>query len=617
MTDPSARGGPAVAGTLSDPLTGLPNHALLVDYARQALARAARHGWVTAVLVIDVDHFRDINEAFGYQTGDQVLVQLAARLTEAFRASDAVGRAGEAIGVPVGTVAWFGGDRFVVVCENVVDADAAAALAARVARVLEQPVPLGGGETIAVTAGMGVGIAGPTGSGVEQRILDAEEALRRAKQRGRGQCEVAAEGMATSRHRRVEAERALRRAVDEGEFRLHYQPKVSLETDRITGAEALLRWEDPERGLVPPLEFIPLAEETGLIVPIGTWVIEEACRQAAQWHRRFPRRPPLMVAVNVSGCQFGPKLIDAVAGALAASRTNPEQLCLEVTESVLIDADTAVTTLSGLAALGVKLSIDDFGTGYSSLSHLKRFPLHELKIDKSFIDGLGHDADDTAIVAATVAVAHALGLSVIAEGVETADQLERLRVLGCQEVQGYFLSRPKPVEAITQLLADEASAGGRSPGADAGSQSDALYRPERVLVVDDAADVRQLARMALAAAGFEVHEAAAGGEAVTRAYQVRPDCVILDVSMPDMSGMDVCRALRADPATAECTIVMLTAAAAAGDKIEAFSGGADDYIVKPFSPRDLVGRVRAAMRRRSESDRPRDPPRPRLECEVE
>lgn len=432
--------------------------------------------------------------------------------------------------------------------------------------------------------------AGPDGSGAGQRALalDPETAPGRAEL---GQ-----------------AERSLRRALDEGQFLLHYQPKVSIESDLITGAEALLRWEDPERGLVPPLEFISLAEESGLIVPIGTWVIQEACRQVAQWHTRFPRQPPLVVSVNVSGRQFVPELIEVVTSALAAAGIGAGQLCLEVTESILTShSDDAVAILNGLAALGLKLSIDDFGTGYSSLSALKRFPLSELKIDKTFVDGLGHDANDTAIVSATVSMAHALELSVVAEGVETAEQFERLRVLGCQEVQGYLVSRPRPAGGFDQLLADEATVGWRSALRETPTGPRERYRPDRVLVVDDSPEVRQLAQMTLAAAGFEVDEASDGAQGLKAAQDLLPDCVILDVSMPGMSGMEVCRALRSDSSTAGCTIVMLTSYAEAADKVEAFSCGADDYMVKPFSPRDLVSRLRAAMRRRSDTGPPRAP----------
>ena len=386
-------------------------------------------------------------------------------------------------------------------------------------------------------------------------------------------------------------ESTLRRAVEEGHLVLHYQPKISLETDRIVGAEALLRWEDPERGLVHPLDFVPLAEASGLIVPIGAWAIREVCRQAVRWKDDFGRFPPLVLAANVSGLQLRRDLVDTVVTALRDANAEPSLLCLEVTESALIvDAEGAIKTLRALADLGVKLSIDDFGTGYSSLSYLKRLPLHELKVDKSFVDGIGHDPDDTAIVAATVAMAHALELSVVAEGVERLDQLERLRTIGCQEAQGFLFSEPHPPDALSDLMA-------------AGVGSWATTRPttgtERVLVVDDAADVRQLASMTLSTIGLEVHEAADGEAGLAMARQIRPDCVILDVSMPGLSGSEVCIALRSQPATAESTIIMLTSSTTADDKVEAFSCGADDYIIKPFTPRDLVGRVRAAMRRRA------------------
>ncbi|MHB1536605.1 MAG: EAL domain-containing protein [Acidimicrobiales bacterium] len=580
---------------INDPLTGLANHAVLIDYARRALVRAARHHWITAVLVIDIDGFSDINEALGHEGGDEVLVQVAARLLDAFRASDAVGRASSVSD----SVARFGGDRFVVVCENVEGPDVSGALGARVSAVLDNPIALSGGGTTTVTAGVGVAITGSTEPSVHALIREAEAAVVRAKLRGRGQCEVMTDGVAGAPGKRMEAERSLRRALERDQFCLYYQAKLSLESDRITGAEALLRWQDPERGLVLPLQFIPLAEATGLIVPLGKWVIEEACRQVADWSRRFPHRLPLVVAVNVSGRQLGSGLIDTVAGALAASGAAPDQLCLEVTESILMeDADAAAAILADLAALGVKLSIDDFGTGYSSLAYLKRFPLHELKIDKSFVDGLGDESHDTAIVAATVAMAHALGLSVIAEGVETPDQLERLRVIGCQEVQGYLISRPQPAPAMALLLAEGAEPKGSLVGRDEHRLADDPYRAKRILVVDDAPDVRQLARMTLAAVGFEVQEAANGADAMAVAGRMYPDCVLLDAMMPDMTGSEVCRALRVDPATAGATIVMLTANVSAEDKIEAFSAGADDYIIKPFSPRDLVARVRAAMRRR-------------------
>jgi CheY-like chemotaxis protein len=255
-----------------------------------------------------------------------------------------------------------------------------------------------------------------------------------------------------------------------------------------------------------------------------------------------------------------------------------------------------------LASLGVSLSIDDFGTGYSSLACLKRFPLDELKIDKSFVEGLGTDDDDTAIVAAVVAMAHALQLCVVAEGVETDLQLERLRTLGCEQAQGYLLGRPGPPETIDKLLSLEANAGGRNRDRRARRDgASPAYHPDRILLVDSDADVRRLALFSLTAVGFEVHEAVDGEGALRAATLIRPDCVLLDLVMPGIGGLEVCRALRADPATAECTILILTSNDSAAVKVDAFSSGVDDYITKPFSPRDLASRVHAAMRRRREA----------------
>jgi CheY-like chemotaxis protein len=307
--------------------------------------------------------------------------------------------------------------------------------------------------------------------------------------------------------------------------------------------------------------------------------------------------------VNVSPRQFGAELVEVVAAALATTGTEPAALCLEVTESLLMnDVEGSVDVLRELAALGVAVSIDDFGTGYSSLSYLKQFPLQELKIDRSFVEGLGRDDNDTAIVAAVVAMAHALGLCVVAEGVETSEQLERLRTLGCEQAQGYYFARPGPASEVDALLVAEAQASwrGHEPG-DLSTDGTEHYRAARVLIVDDSPSVRQLAALSLAAVGFDVHEAHDGSTALRMAADLVPDCILLDVNMPDMSGLEACRSLRAAPATAGCTILMLTGDDAAAAKVEAFSAGADDYIVKPFSPRDLAGRVNAALRRRREA----------------
>ena len=575
-----------------DPLTGLANWQRFAGRVAAALDEAARNGGGSAaLLVIDIDEFHKVNDRFGHETADLVLVEVARRLSAMFRPWDTVVRQG-------GTVARLGGDRFMVLCESVGDPAVAASLCHRVADLLQSPVALDTSEVL-LTAGIGVCLAASGETAVATIIGRAETALRLAKQQSRGAHFVFAPDMQAADRERDDIQRALRQALAGDEFRLHYQPKVALETDRIVGVEALLRWQHPQRGMVAPLEFIPMAEETGLIVPIGAWVIEEACREASRWRRSFPDRPLLQVSVNVSARQFGPGLVDVITGALSASGAEPQALCVEVTESLLMDdVEASVAILLELAGLGVALSIDDFGTGYSSLAHLKRFSLDELKIDKSFIDGLGRDANDSAIVAAVIALAHALDLSVVAEGVETAEQLQRLRTLGCEQAQGYFFARPGPPEAIDALL--NLGADPLRHGRAAGDGASQTGRPERILVVDDDDQVRQLALMSLTAVGFEVHEAADGQSALTTAKRVGPSCVLLDLVLPDMSGVELCRVLRAEPATSASTLLMLTSSDGAADKVEAFSSGADDYITKPFSPRNLASRVNAAMRRRRE-----------------
>ena len=314
-----------------------------------------------------------------------------------------------------------------------------------------------------------------------------------------------------------------------------------------------------------------------------------------RWRTALPGGHPLVVAVNVSPRQFEANLAETFGGIIGHSGIDPATVCLEVTESMVMqDAELAIATLRELKSLGLSISVDDFGTGFSSLAYLKRFPLDELKIDKSFVDGLGRDPEATAIVAAVMGMAHALDLRVVAEGVETADQVVRLRTLGCDEAQGFFYARPGPAADIDARLVAEAHATDRT------RRGPASAHIGKVLVVDDADDVRQLVRSSLAAVGFEVREAASGEDAVTMARHFRPDCVVLDVNLPGISGFDVCRILRDDPANARTTIVILTGDPASSEKVMAFSLEADDYVVKPFSPRDLGNRVNAAIRRRGE-----------------
>ena len=575
---------------LHDRLTGLPNRPLFVDHTRRALQRAGRHGWSTALLAVNLDNFKTVNARVGRSNGDTVLSEAARRLVTAVRPSDSVSRRTD-------VVARLGGDEFFILCENVGGETDADHIAQRVADALAAPF-LVDGNALQLTARMGVALSSRAERDPDMLIMDAETAMRQARALGPGQrCLFVAE-MRSRQLARIENEAALRRALDNGEFRLAYQPKVSLQTDRLVGVEALLRWQDPERGLVPPLDFIPLAEETGLIVPIGTWVLHEACTEARRWREAFPRRPPITTSINVSAHQFVSGLTGIIREVLASTGVDPTTICLELTESsVMRDPEFAVSTLRDLKALGLKVSIDDFGTGYSSLAYLRRFPLDELKVDKSFVDGLGRDPEATAIVAAVMGMAHALDLSVVAEGVETEAQVLALRGLGCDEAQGYHYAKPQWPGDIDRLLQGGVLHGGAGTAAP-GTAAPAPASSGTVVVVDDAADVRLLARVSLAAAGFHVYESEGGEEALALIRRVRPDCVLLDLKMPGISGLDICWALRADPVTRDTTIVMVSAEGEAPDKAEAFACDVDDYIVKPFSPRDLVNRVAAALRRR-------------------
>ncbi|MEX2289250.1 MAG: EAL domain-containing protein [Mycobacteriales bacterium] len=567
-----------------DALTGLANRDAFLEHLSAVLT--GRRGGAGSVLVVDLDDFGSRNVQLGPQRGDRVLCEVAGRLERL---------------APTGRVARLAGDSFALLDEQACDGQAAADLAARIAGALLAPLRLED-DAVALTASIGAVVLDDSVQAADAALAEAEAAQRRASRQGVGRFLLFAPHMRAESQARVEYEDALQRALDEQQFRLVYQPKVSLQDHRLIGVEALLRWDLPAGGVVPPAEFVSVAEQTGLIVPIGAWVLQEALRQAAQWQAAFPGQPPLEMSVNVSARQFDRSLAETVRTALHAQGVDPATVWLEVTESVvMVDVDAAVDVLRSLKVLGVNITVDDFGTGYSSLAYLRRLPLDGLKIDRSFVDGLGRDSGDTAIVAAVVGMAHALELSVVAEGIETSEQLSALRNLGCETGQGYYYARPQPPEFVAELLGTAARTGAPPTLLPAGAA--AVSRADVVLVVDDTADIRQLVRMSLTTGGFEVYEAADGSAALEIARRVRPDCVVLDVHMPQLSGFQVCRALRDDPATADCTILMLTGTDRSSDKIEAFSAGADDYLLKPFAPRDLLARTRNALRRRREVQR--------------
>jgi diguanylate cyclase (GGDEF)-like protein len=423
---------------LHDPLTGLPNRALLLDRIEVALARSARIEKSVAVLFLDLDRFKLINDSWGHAAGDVVLRAVAERLRAAVRPSDTVGR--------------LGGDEFVVVCEDAVTLWEATVLGERLIRTLQEPFEVEGGEVF-VTVSVGIAIADQTTS-ADGLLRDADVAMYQAKQRGRARCEFFDEPMRIEAGRRLKTATALHHALERDEFETYYQPMVDIASGAIVGVEALVRWRHPERGLVSPATFIPLAEEQGLIVPIGARVLEESCRQWARWRTEFPAREPLILNVNISARQLHrPEFLESIRAVLLQHGVDPGMLCIELTESVLIeDVEAQRHTLAALRELGVGLAIDDFGTGYSSLTYLKRFPVNGIKIDQSFVAGLGRDAFDSAIIDGVIDLAHAVGLHVTAEGVETVEQLCRLRALGCDFAQGYYFARPQPAADLHALL---------------------------------------------------------------------------------------------------------------------------------------------------------------------
>ena len=423
-----------------DPLTGLPNRTLLLDRLSVALARADRHETAVAVLFLDLDRFKVVNDSLGHGVGDRLLVAAAERLATTLRPGD--------------TVARFGGDEFVILCEDLEGKADADLIAQRVAATIAQPFQLEDTEVF-VTCSTGISYADHADVVAESMVRDADAAMYQAKAKGRAQWAVFDRRMREQAVDRLDVESALRHALERKELRVAYQPVVNLGNGRIVGVEALVRWEHPQRGLLAPGEFIGVAEETGLIVPIGTWILDRSCRQVQRWQAAHPDLPPLTAAINLSGRQLAhPDLIADVAHVLADTGISPDSVVLEITESVLMeDVEASRSTLDALKALGVRLVVDDFGTGYSSLAYLRRFPVDMLKIDQSFIDGLGEDPSDTAIVAAVVSLAHTLGLEAVAEGVETDRQLAELRNLGCDHAQGYLMARPLYPDDLSELLA--------------------------------------------------------------------------------------------------------------------------------------------------------------------
>ncbi|MDY6944762.1 MAG: EAL domain-containing protein [Pseudomonadota bacterium] len=420
-----------------DALTGLANRVLLEDRLSRAIALAEHSATRFAVLLLDLDRFKLVNDSLGHHAGDELLKEVAARLQQILRRGD--------------TLARLGGDEFVMIIDAISERSAAQAVASKIIAAIGQRFGVLSID-VHTSASIGISLYPEDGRGVDALLANADVAMYRAKYSGGNTFQFFTAEMNLQAQQRLVLESGLRRALANGEFELHYQPKVDVLSGRVNSAEALLRWRDPSRGLVPPGEFIPLAEEIGLILQIGDWVLREACRQARRW--QLEGLPAVRIAVNVAAHQFRQaNFVASVRAALASAQLEPCHLELEITETaVMLNASASASVLQQLSRLGVHISIDDFGTGYSSLAYLRSFPLDKLKIDRSFIGSLPDNAENAAIVNAIVSLSHNLDLHVIAEGVETQLQLDYLRKIGCDQYQGYLFSAPLPADAFANLI---------------------------------------------------------------------------------------------------------------------------------------------------------------------
>ena len=553
-----------------DDLTGLPNRNLARDRLAQLAERRRREGKEALALMLNLDRFKEINDGLGRAAGDQALREAAARL--------------KALESGMDTAARIGDDEFLLLAE-IGGADEAADLARRVRETFAAPLCIGGKEVF-LTVSIGLGLFPRDGADGETLLKNATAAMHRAKAAGGNDFRFYAAAMNDRQAERLRLESDLYRALERGELLLHYQPQLSLRSGEIIGSEALLRWRHPERGLVSPADFIPLAEETGLILPIGEWVLRAACAQNQAWQEAG--LPAVTVAVNLSARQFkGCDVAELAARVLDETGLDPAYLELELTESAAMDdAEGFIQTTEKLKALKLALSIDDFGTGYSSLNHPKRFSLDRLKIDQSFIRDIASDPDDAAIVRAAVALAHGLKLSVIAEGVETEAQMNFLRLRGCDEMQGYYFSKPLPASEFAQLLGERRKLA-FAPEAEL---------PERILLlVDDETAILSSLKRLLRREGYRIVTAASGAEGLERLAEHEAGVVVSDARMPQMSGAEFLGRVRElHPATVRIMLTGYTELRAVTEAVN--RGELFKFLAKPWDDGELLETLREAFR---------------------
>jgi diguanylate cyclase (GGDEF)-like protein/PAS domain S-box-containing protein len=553
-----------------DTLTGLPNRNLLNDRLSQAILRLHRNAGIMAVAVFALDGFKVINDSLGHHAGDLILQEVAFRLTGCAREGDTVGR--------------LGGDEFVIVMPELAKEQDAVVIAEKLIGLFSAPIRCGVQELF-ITASIGVAVYPRDGEDAESLLKHGDLALHRSREKGQNGYQFYAPEMNRRASESLSLGNGLHRALERDEFVLHYQPQVDLLSGRITGVEALLRWQNAESGvLIPPDQFIPVAEECGLIVPIGNWVLRQACLTARGWHDQGFN---ITVGVNLSARQLRePGLVKAVQDALDASGLGAKYLELELTESILIDqAEFVLVVLQQLREIGVQLSIDDFGTGYSSLSYLKRFPICRLKIDKSFIRDIVSDPEDAAIVCAIISMAHNLKLKVIAEGVETGEQQAFLRSRQCDEIQGYYFSKPIPDREITAML---------QRGKTTGSDSNAGVQIPALLLVDDEKNILNSLARVLRRDGYRILKASCAKDAFALLASNEVGVIVSDQRMPEMSGVEFLR--RARQLHPDSVRLVLSGHADMQSLIEALNEGAVyKFISKPWNDDMLRGNIREAF----------------------
>jgi predicted signal transduction protein with EAL and GGDEF domain len=432
-----------------DSLTSLPNRVLFKDRLNQTLLIAQRHQRILAILFLDLDNFKRINDTLGHPAGDELLKQVADRLSNYIRKSDSISRYSTDEFSAV--VARLGGDEFTILLTEIAQVHDTIKVAQRILDAIAQPFDIEGQEVF-ITASIGIAIYPIDGEDVDSLLKNCDTAMYHAKNEGRNNYKFYEQSLNKTALDILALENNLRKALDKQEFRVYYQPRIDIRTRNVVGFEALIRWRHSQKGIIPPSEFIPIAEETGLIIPIGEWVLNEACKQNKTW--QAAGFAPVFISVNLSGKQFKQQnLIKVIDHAMSEVRLAPKYLELEITESIIQDTKSTAGILRELRNLGLKIAVDDFGTGYSSLSYLRRFPLDTLKIDRSFVKDIAKDPDSEAIVKAIIAMAHCLKLKVIAEGVETEEQLKFLSDEGCDEFQGYLISPPLPADEVVRFLA--------------------------------------------------------------------------------------------------------------------------------------------------------------------